>query len=61
MYLHDPFSEKIALLQIALQIYTTTASFVMGDEALLKPELLAHHIVTAILMCFCLHPFVNSR
>ena len=61
MYLYDPISEKIALLQIALQIYTTTASVVMGDEALLKPELLAHHIVTALLMCVCLHPFVNSR
>ena len=61
MYLFDPTSEKIALLQIALQIFTTTASFIMNDPALLKPELLAHHVVTTVLMFVCLKPFVNSR
>jgi hypothetical protein len=61
MYVYDPTSEKTALLQIALQIYTTIADFAMKDAALLKPELLAHHLVTAVLMCVCLHPFGNSR
>jgi len=61
MYVYDPVSEKIALLQIALQLYTTFAAFAMKDAALLKPELLAHHVVTAVLLCVCLHPFANSR
>jgi len=61
MYVYDPSAEKICLIQIALQIFATTAALATRDKALLKPELLGHHIVTGTLMCICLHPFGHSR
>lgn len=61
MYGFDECAEKICLIQIALQIYVTTAALVTRDKLLLKAELLAHHIVTGTLMYICLHPFGHSR
>jgi hypothetical protein len=61
MYGFDPAAEQICMIQVALQIFVTTIAFATRDGGLLKPELLAHHSVTATLMCICLHPFGHSR
>jgi hypothetical protein len=61
MYGFDPAAEHICMIQVALQIFVTTIAFATRDGGLLKPELLAHHSVTATLMCICLHPFGHSR
>lgn len=61
MYGFDAAAEKICVIQMALQIYVTTAALATRDPSLLKPELLAHHSVTFILMWLCLHPFAHSR
>lgn len=50
-------AEAICVVQIALQVFVAAAAVATRDATLLKPELLAHHAVTAALMVQCLRPF----
>jgi hypothetical protein len=60
MYGYDADAEMICILQISLQIFQTTVAMITGDSALLKPEVLGHHLVTAGAMWLCLYPFGHS-
>ena len=61
MYSFDPSSERICLLQLALQIYATTTSLLTRHPLLMKPEGFAHHLMTALSMIIALRPFGMLR
>jgi len=60
MYGFDDSAEQICLIQQSLQIFVTSIAVMTRDPALLKLELLGHHLVTFALMGLCLHPFAHS-
>ena len=61
MYDYDASAYEICVVQIALQLFITASALGTRDKSLLKPELLAHHSVTATLMYLCLEgPFAHS-
>ena len=60
MYGYDASAEKIAMIQIAQQVFSTVAAFGTRDKYFLKIELIGHHVITAIVMVLALQPFGHA-
>ena len=60
MYGYDASAEKIAMIQIAQQTFSTIVAFGTRDKYFLKVELIGHHVITATVMAIGLQPFAHA-